>query len=192
MKDHPKLRVGLFGIGLDAYWPQFEGLEARLKGYLQRVAEKLRRPDVDVVSLGLIDTPQKALSPGHELRRAADELVRRPALRLGREARGVRGHPRGQRVGQFLPEATDTVVGEAETGQRRRLQPGLLGEPPLGPSGVERPRAGQQAQLGPMQTVATGGRGQPGQVRGLVRARVGQEVQVRGGGQADDLQHVDA
>ena len=28
------LRVGLFGIGLDAYWPQFDGLEERLKGYL--------------------------------------------------------------------------------------------------------------------------------------------------------------
>ena len=28
------LRVGLFGIGLDAYWPQFAGLKERLKGYL--------------------------------------------------------------------------------------------------------------------------------------------------------------
>ena len=25
------LRVGLFGIGLDAYWPQFAGLKERLK-----------------------------------------------------------------------------------------------------------------------------------------------------------------
>ena len=30
------LRVGLFGIGLDTYWPQFAGLEERLKGYLRR------------------------------------------------------------------------------------------------------------------------------------------------------------
>ncbi len=28
------LRIGLFGIGLDTYWPQFAGLEERLKGYL--------------------------------------------------------------------------------------------------------------------------------------------------------------
>ena len=35
------LRVGLFGIGLDTYWPQFAGLEERLKGYLCRVEEKL-------------------------------------------------------------------------------------------------------------------------------------------------------
>ena len=28
------LRIGLFGIGLDAYWPQFPGLKERLEGYL--------------------------------------------------------------------------------------------------------------------------------------------------------------
>ena len=26
-------RVGVFGIGLAAYWPQFEGLHERLQGY---------------------------------------------------------------------------------------------------------------------------------------------------------------
>ena len=28
------LRIGLFGIGLDVYWPQFAGLKERLEGYL--------------------------------------------------------------------------------------------------------------------------------------------------------------
>ena len=37
------LRVGLFGIGLEAYWPQFEGLKPRLEGYLSQVAGKLGR-----------------------------------------------------------------------------------------------------------------------------------------------------
>jgi L-arabinose isomerase len=36
-----KLKLGLFGIGLDSYWPQFHGLEERLKGYVARVAGKL-------------------------------------------------------------------------------------------------------------------------------------------------------
>jgi L-arabinose isomerase len=27
------LRLGLFGIGLDTYWPQFKGLKNRLMGY---------------------------------------------------------------------------------------------------------------------------------------------------------------
>ena len=33
------MKIGLFGIGLDTYWPQFEGLKERLKGYLS-VVEK--------------------------------------------------------------------------------------------------------------------------------------------------------
>jgi L-arabinose isomerase len=66
--NHP-LRVGLCGIGLDAYWPQFTGLEARLKGYVTQVAERLARPGVEVVNLGLIDTPQRSREAGHQCRR---------------------------------------------------------------------------------------------------------------------------
>jgi L-arabinose isomerase len=56
-----KNRLGLFGIGLDPYWPPFKGLKARLEGYLQEVVERLQSPGVEVVNLGLIDTPAKAL-----------------------------------------------------------------------------------------------------------------------------------
>ena len=63
------LRVGLCGIGLDAYWPQFAGLEARLKGYVAQVAARLARPSVEVVNLGLIDTPQRSRDAGHQSRR---------------------------------------------------------------------------------------------------------------------------
>ena len=34
------MKIGLFGIGLDTYWPQFEGLKERLEGYLS-VVEKI-------------------------------------------------------------------------------------------------------------------------------------------------------
>ena len=69
------LKVGIFGIGLDTYWPQFAGLEDRLKGYLARVATKLGRPGVEVVNLGLIDTPEKALTAGHDFRKADVDLI---------------------------------------------------------------------------------------------------------------------
>jgi L-arabinose isomerase len=69
------LKVGLFGIGLEAYWPQFQGLEERLKGYTLRVAERLGRPGVEVVNLGLIDTPAKALVAGHQFRQADVDLI---------------------------------------------------------------------------------------------------------------------
>jgi L-arabinose isomerase len=70
-----KTRVGLFGIGLDAYWPQFKGLKARLKGYLNEVEKRLQGPGVEVVNLGLIDTPAKAMEAGHRFRQADVDLI---------------------------------------------------------------------------------------------------------------------
>lgn len=69
------LKVGLFGIGLDAYWPQFEGLHGRLEGYVRKVADKLARPGVEIVNLGLIDTPQKAVEAGHQFRTADVDVI---------------------------------------------------------------------------------------------------------------------
>ncbi len=69
MEGKRALRVGVCGIGLDAYWPQFAGLEERLKGYVAQVASRLERPGVEVVNLGLIDTPQRSREAGHECRR---------------------------------------------------------------------------------------------------------------------------
>jgi len=71
----PPLRVGLFGIGLQTYWPQFRGLRARLQGYLRAVHRKLERPGVEVVDLGLIDTPPKAFAAGHAFRQADVDLI---------------------------------------------------------------------------------------------------------------------
>ena len=34
-------KVGLFGIGLDTYWPQFEGLLDNLKGYQEEISNKI-------------------------------------------------------------------------------------------------------------------------------------------------------
>jgi L-arabinose isomerase len=56
------IRIGLFGIGLDTYWPQFPGLLARLQGYQQRVHDRLARSGIEVVDAGLVDSPEKARS----------------------------------------------------------------------------------------------------------------------------------
>lgn len=71
----PQPRVGLFGIGLDAYWPQFHGLKERLTGYLDQTQQKLAAHGVEVVNLGLVDSPQKALCAGHDFRRADVDLI---------------------------------------------------------------------------------------------------------------------
>lgn len=68
-------KVGLFGIGLDAYWPQFRGLKPRLQGYLREVERMLSQPAVEVVNLGLVDNPVRALEAGHQFRQADVELI---------------------------------------------------------------------------------------------------------------------
>ncbi len=74
MENQP-LRIGLFGIGLDAYWPQFAGLKERLEDYVARVAGKLERPGVEVVNLGLVDNPDRAYAAGREFRQADVDLI---------------------------------------------------------------------------------------------------------------------
>jgi L-arabinose isomerase len=55
-----KVRIGLFGIGLDTYWAQFEGLRDRLLGYQQYIAGKLDALGMDVINAGLVDNPDTA------------------------------------------------------------------------------------------------------------------------------------
>jgi len=69
------LRIGLVGLGLEAYWSQFEGLEERLKGYVGEVETQISSNTRTVVNLGLVDTPEKALEAGHRSRREDIEIL---------------------------------------------------------------------------------------------------------------------
>ncbi|HRO46078.1 arabinose isomerase [Agriterribacter sp.] len=71
----PALKIGLFGIGLEAYWEQFEGLEKRLSGYVDVVAGRLKTFGAEVVNMGLIDTPAKAFEAGHCFRTEDVDLI---------------------------------------------------------------------------------------------------------------------
>jgi L-arabinose isomerase len=70
-----QLRVGLCGIGLEAYWPQFEGLHDRLQAYVRQVGDKLEQTGALVEFLGLVDTPQKGREAGRACRRADVDLL---------------------------------------------------------------------------------------------------------------------
>jgi len=70
-----ELKIGLFGIGLEAYWDQFDGLKQRLEGYLGVVENKLKSFGAEMVNLGLVDTPEKAYDAGHAFRRADVDLI---------------------------------------------------------------------------------------------------------------------
>jgi L-arabinose isomerase len=69
------LQIGLFGIGLAEYWPQFKGLKRRLEGCLDVVHKKLERPDVKVVNLGLVDSVSRAFEAGHKFRESDVDLI---------------------------------------------------------------------------------------------------------------------
>jgi len=69
------LKVGLFGIGLDTYWPQFAGLKERLEGYLKIVEEKLAAIHPHIVNAGLIDNPDKAFAAGRQFKTEDVDLI---------------------------------------------------------------------------------------------------------------------
>jgi L-arabinose isomerase len=68
-------RVGVFGIGLAADWPQFDGLRERLEGYQQGIEAGLEEMGAEVVSAGLVDSAQAARQAGATLGAARLDLV---------------------------------------------------------------------------------------------------------------------
>lgn len=57
------MKVGFFAIGLDTYWPQFDGLLDNLNGYHDQIKSqivKIGQDDVEVIDAGMVDNPEKA------------------------------------------------------------------------------------------------------------------------------------
>ena len=71
----PRARVGVFGIGLEAYWGQFDGLLERIQGYQRRVEERVAALGAEVVSAGLVDTAEGAREAGDRFARGQVDLV---------------------------------------------------------------------------------------------------------------------
>ena len=68
-------KIGLFGIGLDAYWNQFAGLKERLEGYLETVHHNLRQIHPQIVNAGMVDTVDKAFQVGREFKSEDVDLI---------------------------------------------------------------------------------------------------------------------
>jgi L-arabinose isomerase len=75
MRQQEPPRVGIFGIGLAAYWPQFEGLRERLEGYQREIEIRLEAMGAAVVSAGLVDSAQAARQAGGMLAAERVDLV---------------------------------------------------------------------------------------------------------------------
>ncbi len=69
------LKIGLFGVGLDTYWPQFTGLKGRLEGYLRAIHEQLSAIHPHIIDAGLVDNAEKAFEAGSLFRRNEVDLI---------------------------------------------------------------------------------------------------------------------
>jgi len=75
MTDRKACKVGIFSIGLAAYWEQFPGLRERLAGYGAFVAGHLREMGAEVVDAGMVDDPPSAAAAGERFIREDVDLV---------------------------------------------------------------------------------------------------------------------
>ena len=71
-----RTRIGLFGVGLDTYWPQFPGLKERLESYQEEIARIIQsESNVDLINAGLVDNPKRAATLGSLLRQKQVDMV---------------------------------------------------------------------------------------------------------------------
>lgn len=71
----PSLKIGLFAIGLDSYWTQFDGLKERLEKQVSIVENKLREKNAHVVNLGLIDNSISAFEAGIKFKEEGVDIL---------------------------------------------------------------------------------------------------------------------
>ena len=68
-------KVGLFGIGLDTYWSQFQGLLDNLKGYQKFIKDKISQFNVEVIDAGMVDNTVTARAAADYLKQNDVEIV---------------------------------------------------------------------------------------------------------------------
>jgi L-arabinose isomerase len=69
------IKVGLFGIGLDTYWGQFNGLLDNLLGYQQMIKNRIAGFGAEVIDAGMVDNPEKAQTAAAFLKSQDVEIV---------------------------------------------------------------------------------------------------------------------
>lgn len=75
MRNSRPLNAALFGIGLNTYWPQFTGLEARLTGYLGQIEQQLTSPEILIHNGGLVDSVEKSDTLAAELKQVSPDVI---------------------------------------------------------------------------------------------------------------------
>ncbi len=69
------IRIGLFGIGLDTYWSQFDGLLEKLRSFQLRIKTGLELSGNEVIDAGIVDNPDKAIEAADLFRKSGTDIV---------------------------------------------------------------------------------------------------------------------
>ena len=67
--------IGVFGVGFDVYWSQFEGILDELLGYLDVFEKQVQSHDVQTINFGMVDNAQVAHSALKKMKAADLDLV---------------------------------------------------------------------------------------------------------------------
>ena len=69
-----KAKIGLYTVGLKAYWPQFEGLRERIIEYVNFIEKKLS-PYAEIYNYGLVDCSEEGHKAGEWFKKNDVDLV---------------------------------------------------------------------------------------------------------------------
>lgn len=68
-------KVGLFSVGLDTYWDQFESLYSNLNGYHHQIKKRLESLGAEVVDAGMVDNIDKSITAASFLNKSGVDLI---------------------------------------------------------------------------------------------------------------------
>ena len=69
------MKIGLFSIGLDTYWDQFDGLLDNLNAYHTEIHDRIGAMGVDVIDAGMVDNTSKAQVAADLFKREDAEII---------------------------------------------------------------------------------------------------------------------
>ena len=70
-----RTKIGIFSIGLDTYWPQFDGLLDNLNGYHEQIAERIAGMGIELVDGGMVDNVEKAAGVAKLFKKEDVEMI---------------------------------------------------------------------------------------------------------------------
>ena len=69
------MKAGIFSIGLDTYWPQFDGLRDNLNGYHTEIRDRIGGMGIELVDAGMVDNVEKASGAASLFKKEEVEII---------------------------------------------------------------------------------------------------------------------